>query len=149
MHPDFFSNASQDDRENAARASSAINVAYRTLREPLTRAEYLLDPEAAKTSHGSEPAAGRRPEFDFPASPELLSDVMEARELISDADTPGAVLAALMTRTRTAVAACESDLSAAFRAGDELGARKVAAALSYYTKIVQEVEQRLELENSR
>ena len=112
-------------------------------REPLTRAEYLLDPEAAKESHGSEPAR-RRPEFDFPASPELLSDVMEARELISDAETPIAVLAALMMRTRKAVSACESDLSAAFRAGDELGARKIAAALSYYTKIVREVEPRLE-----
>ena len=155
VHPDFFTSASSVESDSAARASSALNIAYHTLRVSLTRAEYLLGDSAAgsevgggssgSSSGGSENTAQRRGEGGggegaAPASPVLLAQVMDARELISDDDTPASELTALVNRTRVAITACESDLSKAFKVGDVVSARQITAALSFYVKIVQEAD---------
>jgi len=152
VHPDFFAGAPAAERARAARASAALNAAYRTLRAPLARAEYLLalaegggGGEAAEGDGGDGGAgagagAARAAAPAAPASPALLAQVMAARELIDDAATPRAALAALAARSRAAVAACEADLGAAFRARDAARARAVAGALSFYAKIVEEAD---------
>lgn len=155
VHPDFFTSAGSVESDSAARASSALNIAYHTLRVSLTRAEYLLGDSAAGSEVGGG-GSGSGSDSDStvlqrggggesaapasPASPVLLAQVMDARELISDDDTPVSELTALVTRTRVAVSACESDLSKAFKVGDFVGARQITAALSFYVKIVQEAD---------
>src|ERR1700687_5750043 len=42
LHPDNFVRASEDERQLSLDRSSQLNDAYRTLREPVARAEYLL-----------------------------------------------------------------------------------------------------------
>src|SRR6266704_548944 len=42
LHPDNFVNASEQERELSLERSSELNDAYRTLREPVARVEYLL-----------------------------------------------------------------------------------------------------------
>lgn len=42
FHPDKFANASATERLSAVSQSSTINQAWQTLRDPLSRAEYLL-----------------------------------------------------------------------------------------------------------
>ena len=69
---------------------------------------------------------------------------MSAREMIADETTPAAELAALASKGRTAVLACEADLSDAFRARDLQKARDVTVALSYYERIVQEADAAIE-----
>ena len=48
LHPDNFVNASPEEREIALRRSSELNDAYRTLRDPIARVEYLLAIEGAR-----------------------------------------------------------------------------------------------------
>ncbi|MCL4783171.1 MAG: Fe-S protein assembly co-chaperone HscB [Bryobacterales bacterium] len=67
LHPDRFARASAEDRDLSLRASSLLNDAYRTLRDPLKRAEYVL------ARHGFD--VGQQRSSNVP--PELLEEVFE------------------------------------------------------------------------
>ena len=73
-------------------------------------------------------------------------EMMEARSLVEDAATPAATLAGLRARTRAAQGACARDLAATFARGAP-GlplAREIIVALSYYDKLLEEIEARQE-----
>jgi molecular chaperone HscB len=74
LHPDNFAGASESERELAVERSSQLNDAYRTLREPLRRVEYLLG------------LAGMRKEGQQKqqAPPELLEEVFELNESLEE-----------------------------------------------------------------
>src|SRR5258705_5341848 len=42
-HPDRFSRASADDQQKSLEMTSVLNDAFRTLRDPIARAEYFLE----------------------------------------------------------------------------------------------------------
>lgn len=67
LHPDRFARASATDRNDSIRASSLLNDGYRTLRDPLRRAEYVL------SRHGFD--IGEQRSNNVP--PELLEEVFE------------------------------------------------------------------------
>lgn len=46
FHPDFYQNKSDAEQTISLGNSAMLNTAYRTLRDPIQRAEYLLDLEA-------------------------------------------------------------------------------------------------------
>ncbi|NWF74014.1 MAG: Fe-S protein assembly co-chaperone HscB [Nitrospirae bacterium] len=46
FHPDFYQNKSVSEQTISLANSAMLNTAYRTLRDPIQRAEYLLDLEA-------------------------------------------------------------------------------------------------------
>src|SRR3981081_3428391 len=48
LHPDNFVNASAEQQERSLKRSSEINDAYRVLRDPVARVEYLLEIEGAR-----------------------------------------------------------------------------------------------------
>ena len=48
LHPDNFVNASENERELSLKRSSELNDAYRVLREPVLRVEYLLSIEGER-----------------------------------------------------------------------------------------------------
>src|SRR5438045_9651764 len=48
LHPDNFVNASEQERELSLKRSSELNDAYRVLRDPLGRVEYLLEIESER-----------------------------------------------------------------------------------------------------
>lgn len=62
-HPDRFSRASQDEQQKALDMTALINDAYRSLRDPVTRAEYYLELQGIGPS--------KTP------SPELLEEMFE------------------------------------------------------------------------
>ena len=74
LHPDNFAGASEFERELSLERSSQLNDAYRTLREPLSRVEYLLA------------LAGMRKEGQQKqqAPPELLEEVFELNESLDE-----------------------------------------------------------------
>lgn len=67
LHPDKFARKSEHERQFALDASSQLNDAYRTLRNPITRAEYVLKQQGFDM--------GERRSKDVP--PELLEEVFE------------------------------------------------------------------------
>jgi molecular chaperone HscB len=58
FHPDFYQNKSGTEQSISLGNAATLNTAYRTLRDPMQRAEYLLDLEAGavKTIRTSPPA---------------------------------------------------------------------------------------------
>jgi molecular chaperone HscB len=58
FHPDFFQNKTETEQAISLRNSALLNTAYRTLKDPIRRAEYLIQLEAgsAKDIRTSPPA---------------------------------------------------------------------------------------------
>ncbi len=73
LHPDRFVTAPSSERQLALRNAVAVNEAYRTLRDPLTRARALL----ALRGDGAVGEAK--------ADPMFLMEIMERREALSEA----------------------------------------------------------------
>jgi len=95
LHPDNFVNASEQERELSLKRSSELNDAYRTLREPVARVEYLLAIEGERKE-------GERKQQ---APPELLEEVFELNESLDElrgAKASGEDLAALKARLEAA-----------------------------------------------
>jgi len=95
LHPDNFVNASEEERDLSLKRSSELNDAYRTLRDPVGRVEYLLGIEGAR----------KEGEHKQQAPPELLEEVFELNESLDElreAKAAGNDLAALKSRLEAA-----------------------------------------------
>jgi molecular chaperone HscB len=74
LHPDNFVNASETERELSLKQSSELNDAYRVLRDPVARVEYLLGIEGMR----------KEGEHKQQAPPELLEEVFELNESLDE-----------------------------------------------------------------
>src|SRR5262244_3523728 len=70
-HPDYFSTASPNEKTQAVRMTALLNDAYRTLRHPVRRVEYLL------SLYGLKPDASKVPQA-------LLMEVFEINEQLEE-----------------------------------------------------------------
>ncbi len=77
LHPDNFVKASEFERNLALERSSELNDAYRTLREPVLRVEYLLLREGVRKEGTTKQQA----------PPELLEEVFELNESLDELRT--------------------------------------------------------------
>jgi molecular chaperone HscB len=80
FHPDRFAGAPEAERAEIQRSSARINDAYRTLRDPVARAEHLLALEGVERSEG-----------EAKCPPDLLAEVFELRELLLEEPGPEVV----------------------------------------------------------
>src|SRR5262245_19087869 len=95
LHPDNFVKATEQERELSLKRSSELNDAYRTLRDPIARVEYLLAIE------GERKEGEKRQQ----APPELLEEVFELNESLDElreARASGENLAGLKARLESA-----------------------------------------------
>jgi len=95
LHPDKFVNASTEEQELSLKRSSEVNDAYRVLREPVARVEYLLALEGMR----------KEGEQKQQAPPELLEEVFELNESLDElreAKASGENLASLKSRLESA-----------------------------------------------
>ncbi len=95
LHPDNFVNATEQERELSLKRSSELNDAYRTLRDPIARVEYLLAIEGER----------KEGEKKQQAPPELLEEVFELNESLDElreAKASGTNLAGLKARLESA-----------------------------------------------
>ena len=74
LHPDNFVRSGESERALSLERSSQLNDAFRTLREPVARVEYLLAIEGAR----KEGTAKQQ------APPELLEEVFELNESLDE-----------------------------------------------------------------
>jgi molecular chaperone HscB len=81
LHPDLYARASAEEQGWSTDKSSLLNDAYRTLRDPIARTEYLLELEGVKLEEQSRTATdeareqGREKQQVVP--PDLLEEVFE------------------------------------------------------------------------
>jgi molecular chaperone HscB len=91
LHPDKFVNASAEEQELSLKGSSELNDAYRVLRDPVARVEYLLEIEGTR----------KEGEHKQQAPPELLEEVFELNESLDElreAKASGSDLGSLKAR---------------------------------------------------
>jgi molecular chaperone HscB len=118
FHPDYFYNASPAERRASLERSSYLNDAYRTLRQPIARVEYLLQLEGV-AARGPEEAARQVP-------PALLEEVFalnEELDAVRELRTGGAPAGEWTRRLRAAAGPIESKRAEHERQLAELSAR--------------------------
>jgi molecular chaperone HscB len=77
-HPDFHQAAPPEEQARALEESARVNAAYRALRDPLARVEYLIRlEEGRQTSEGATVKAK--------APPGLLAEMFEIQETLEEA----------------------------------------------------------------
>src|SRR5262249_25393526 len=74
LHPDRFARASEAEREMSLEGWSQLNEAYRVLRDPVARVEYLLALEGMRKEGATKQQA----------PPELLEEVFELNESLDE-----------------------------------------------------------------
>jgi len=76
FHPDYFSTASADEKSRALRMTALLNDAYRTLKHPTRRVEYLLSLYGFKADGSKVPQS-------------LLMEVFEINEQLEEIKMAG------------------------------------------------------------
>lgn len=113
-HPDFHQSATAEQLARAEEASALVNAAYRALRDPIARAEYLVRLEEGRDTKEGAAAKPKAP-------PELLAEMFEIQEALSELRDGG-----LDPARRATLAEQRERLAARQRAEEE----RVAGALS-------------------
>jgi molecular chaperone HscB len=133
VHPDLFGYRTKREQDISTEASSRLNVAYKVILNPVTRAQYLLQLhgiDAIGEAAGSANVDG-----------ELLLQVMEAREQLDDSSTTVETAQRLQHNVVRSISVSITDLSMAFKKGDLKQAADITVALQYFTKLNSECEE--------
>ena len=83
-HPDYFSTAAPAEKTQAVRMTALLNDAYRTLRHPVRRVEYLLSLYGLKADGSKVPQSLLMEVFEIN---EQLEEVKAGRANIEEADS--------------------------------------------------------------
>lgn len=105
-HPDRFSTKSPDEQAKSLEMTAVLNDAFRTLRDPVARAEYVL------SENGLEAATQRGK--DVPT--DLLEEVLELNMALEEADH--SQITRSLTQFEEMLAAVDGQLAAQFAAWD-------------------------------
>jgi molecular chaperone HscB len=144
VHPDRHAGKSPGERRQALSLAMDVNLAYRTLRDPATRAEALLELLGVA-------ALGEREKT--LSDPLLLSDMLEQRELLEEArqSKDAARLRELGAQMKDREQRVLSELERAFaplfaaplaadaRSAQIDGARRLLSELRYVRRFAEEV----------
>jgi molecular chaperone HscB len=141
LHPDLYTRKSEQERENSLEATAILNDGFRTLRDAVKRAEYVLK------QHGFD--IGEQRSKDVP--PELLEEVFELNmtleEIRSGDDSARQQLEEARVRFTGMLNDIDRELAAEFKHYDESRERDVLAKIRgilnrrrYIQNLVSEVE---------
>lgn len=139
-HPDRHVKDETRLRVASALRTAELTAAYRTLKDPVRRAEYLLELDGVRVC--DEHAA-------CPATPEFLGQMMELREGLMEARLEGdeSRVAALGVEVRGRYAQAMKEMEEGFARQEEqgggrpsLGVVRALVALRYYRRFLDELE---------
>jgi molecular chaperone HscB len=144
LHPDRFMRKSETERQYSLDASSLLNDAYRALKDPVKRAQYVLSQEGFDI--------GEQRSKDVP--PELLEEVFELNmlmeEMRSGGDSARSQLEAAEENFTNLLADVDHQLQALFEKYDQARSRDVLAEIrgvlnrrKYILNLVGEVQKTL------
>ncbi len=130
VHPDRFARGTAQERRHALEQTVLLNDAYRTLKDPVRRAEHLL-------------ALRGVPAGEVKMSPEFLEETLDDREKLVEAKQAGRPLdelAKAVREKRDRTLAQVRDLVG--NGGDLKEAAELLARMRYYARYLDEVEGR-------
>lgn len=128
-HPDRQVGKSDAEKLAATQHAMRINDGYDTLKNPLSRAEYLLMLEGIFVNSEADTETPDHA---------LLMEVMELREQLEEAAQDGPSLLALIEDVKRALRECSEALEEAFEAADFPYAAKQTMRLQYLGKTLEE-----------
>lgn len=135
LHPDRFAQAPPKERRLSLEHTSALNEAYRTLKDPVRRAFYLLRLQGVNLEDEAAAERARMP-MDF------LEEVMELREALDtarakkDADRVQEMAADVQRKKK----ACMEQAVVALKAAETQKAAHALGRVRYYERFLEEVE---------
>jgi molecular chaperone HscB len=129
LHPDRFATRSAQEKSLSQQQATAINDAYETLKEPLKRADYLVEllsvdvlPEGCNLVNDQA----------------LLMETMELREALVECETAEQI-DVLSIRAQNDIKGCIEKLSKLFKDDDIEGACRLKTRLRYLKKLTEEI----------
>jgi molecular chaperone HscB len=141
LHPDRFARAVPLERRFSLEQTTLLNDAYRTLKEPVRRAEHLLELRGVRVGEGSKIEMG----------PEFLEQAMDDREKLLAAKEEGGDKAVLALaagvrkkrdETMTHIAQALRALEAGEKPPELASVAQKLAQLRYYARYLDQVEGR-------
>jgi molecular chaperone HscB len=143
LHPDRFAKADPRARKAALARTVELNDAWRTVKDPLRRAEYLLE-LAGYALGGGEKSSRTSKTREVSAPPTFLIEILELRDELSEAQQAGdAVKVAFMSEEmRGRAAAAMRTIGTSIDGGSPEGLDEAARALMslrYYQRFLDEV----------
>lgn len=133
VHPDRYAAAGETERRLALQSSARVNEAYRALKDPVSRAQYLL------SLQGIDALA----ETDTALRPEFLQQQLARREEIAEAqvECDTAKLGSLLDAARQDIAALDVELAERLDTDNDLAAaRDKVRELRFVTKVATDIE---------
>jgi molecular chaperone HscB len=137
LHPDRFANAPAAERVAALSRSRALNDAYKMLKNPVARAEYLLAQAGVKIGSNEQ------------LDPAFLMEILELREELAEARVAkklpevSRLQKAMADRRKTAV----GKLQPLFDAHDLTGIKEQLILLRYLDRYLEECDAALDEED--
>lgn len=131
LHPDKYVAASASERREALSRAVEVNEAWRIVRDPIGRAEALLELRGAPLREGAEPKA----------EPEFLMEMLELREALADARHGKDLLAVrkLAQGVEERSKAAEAELVLGFASDDVSALGGKVGELRFYRRFLDEV----------
>jgi molecular chaperone HscB len=146
LHPDRFARAGENEKQWSLADTALLNDAYRTLKDPITRTEYLLKLRGAEIAelHAGKDRKGQDDPSRVPA--DLLEEVfdlnmqLEEMRMARQAEETDVVLEASLTEAKKKfdglLNAVNKDLRAQWKVWDEGDATARQAAQSTMVKLL-------------
>ncbi|XP_066116334.1 iron-sulfur cluster co-chaperone protein HscB isoform X1 [Saccopteryx bilineata] len=129
VHPDFFSQRSQTEKDFSEKHSTLVNDAYKTLLAPLSRGVYLLK------LHGVEIPEGT----DYEMDRQFLMEIIDINEKLSEAQSEAA-----MKEIESIVRAKQKELtdsvSRAFEQDDLEKAKEILTKMRYFSNVEEKIK---------
>ncbi|KAM5194838.1 iron-sulfur cluster co-chaperone protein HscB [Mantella aurantiaca] len=132
LHPDYFSQKSQYERDISDQQSSLVNKAYNTLLSPLSRGLYLLGLHGITFKEGTEEGV------DSP----FLYDILEVNEQLNEANTD-AEIEEIGNIVQEKCQILTENIQEAFQKDDLEGAKMFLVKMKYYTNILEQVKKKI------
>jgi molecular chaperone HscB len=129
FHPDNFSTASERDRLLAVQKAAQINDAYQVLKQPISRAEYLLSLNGLELAHETRTVS----------DPLFLMEQMELREELEEI-TDDALLFDFDSKVSKMFSDNLKQLEQELAASDWDSAADRVRKLKFIAKLKQEIE---------
>ncbi|XP_069614709.1 iron-sulfur cluster co-chaperone protein HscB isoform X2 [Ranitomeya imitator] len=132
LHPDYFSQKSQRERDISAKQSSLVNKAYNTLLSPLSRGIYLL------SLHGITITEGTEGGVDAP----FLFEILEINEKLNDIKNE-AEIEEIGTFVQDKCQSLIENVRNAFEKGDLEDAKMLLIKMKYYSNLLDQVKKKM------
>ncbi|XP_012929648.1 iron-sulfur cluster co-chaperone protein HscB, mitochondrial-like [Heterocephalus glaber] len=129
VHPDFFSQRSQIEKELSEKHSTLVNDAYKTVLAPLSRGLYLL------RLHGIEIPEGT----DYEMDNQFLMEIMEINEKLAEAQNEAAI-EEIESTVRAKQNEFTEHVSKPFEQDDFEKAKEILTKMRYFSNVEEKIK---------